>query len=203
MTKQAKPPLHPKRVQRRSSDAIFARIVTADFSCPRCDWTTRLRSNEGGGKSALAIRRGESSSEPKERTWTPRLSRFHCGQCGLILYLGIVAWPCFERAGEVLGRPPADTVPDYRQALSLRRELSRLARDRRKRRDLVNALGEQEEGEAEALAWVWRRQREKRRALDDEQEAQERGRLEGEREAWRRAEEEPDEPDDPTGARKP
>lgn len=174
----AKPPLK-RRLRRRDSVELFARIVAADFSCPRCDWTTRLRSQAAGGWSKLPTRRSEKVADSRDRTWDPRLSRFHCGNCGLVLYLGIVAWPALQAAALA----PMDTVPSYRQALALRRRLSRLAEERRRGADGVNALGEAQEGEADRNAWVWRRQAEKARELELLEQAE----AQAERERWEKA----------------
>lgn len=180
MPTPAKPRLEGRTVRRRDSQAIFARIVAADFSCPRCDWTTRLRSQGASGAGRLA--KGKARVKVKhDRVWDPRLARFNCGGCGLVLHLGIVAWPTVEKAR---GGTPPDTVPTYRQALSLRRELSRLAEEARRGGDGVNALGEEEDGAAAAGRWIWERQRAAKEALE-QLEAQ---REDEELERWRAAE---------------
>lgn len=117
-------PLSKQLVRRDESAPFFGRIVSADVSCPRCDWTTRI-GRVGGKKRKFdqaVTRRGE------RRTWNPRTMRFKCQRCGLVLRLGLLAHRVIARGGSPAA--PEGTVPTYAQALSLRRELSRIRWER-------------------------------------------------------------------------
>lgn len=117
-------PLSKQLVRREESSPFFGRIVSADIACPRCDWTTRIGSF-GGSK-----RRREGAQIRKTRglTWNPRTCRFKCPKCELVIRLGILAHRVVERGGSPAA--PEGTVPSYAEALSLRRELSRLRHQR-------------------------------------------------------------------------
>lgn len=83
---------------------FFARLVRFDIACPRCD-----RVEAVGPQTA----RG---------TWQPRLARYKCPGCGLVLYVGVVAWGAGE--GNQSWETPGDWRPTVRQALELRQQLN-------------------------------------------------------------------------------
>lgn len=85
-----------------TSQRFFARVLKADLACPRCDHITHITPNMN------------------RRVWDPRIARFECMGCHLILHLGMVAWI----AGQGKYKTPDDQTPTVRQALELRRHLS-------------------------------------------------------------------------------
>lgn len=87
---------------------FFARLVRFDIACPRCD-----RVEAVGGNTPRS-------------TWQPRLARYHCAGCGLVLYLGVVAWGAGGAAegSQQSWETPGDWMPTVRHALELRRQLN-------------------------------------------------------------------------------
>lgn len=86
---------------RLDGDPFFARIRSMDMECPRC------------GEVYYCHARGGA--------YRPRLGRFYCPSCGLILAVGVVVYPVTTAAYH--GTPP-DWKPSYRQALALRNQMS-------------------------------------------------------------------------------
>lgn len=113
-------PLSKQLVRPEESAPFFGRIVSADISCPRCDWTTRI------GRAGGLRGRGQDaqSRRMRARAWNSRTCRFTCQRCGMVLRLGLLAHRVVERSGSLAA--PEGTVPTFAQALSLRRELSRI-----------------------------------------------------------------------------
>lgn len=87
-------------LDRLDSDRFFARARAFDLSCPRC--------------SRVAVVRRRST------TWDPSTSRWQCSGCGLVLTIGIVAWP--RKRGSRAA--PLDQVPTWRESLGMRNDLS-------------------------------------------------------------------------------
>lgn len=117
----------------RTSPGLFARIITADFACPRCDCVHRLGLNTARRKLI------------RTKSWDPTTCRFQCVKCGLTLRLGIIAWPVMKRAR--ISRAPLDTIPTYQQALQLRRKVNAVSREKLSIRGegaSVNTLSEAE-----------------------------------------------------------
>jgi ribosomal protein S27AE len=84
---------------------FFCKIKNADLACPRCGQIARL-------------------STQVKSNWDPRVSRFHCGGCGISLVLGIIAWA--PDTGPAM--PPKDTVPNLLESHALRGHLVRAQR---------------------------------------------------------------------------
>lgn len=82
---------------RLEGDRFFARLSKLDMECPQCGEVYHL-GNKGG-------------------PFNKRISEFTCPSCGLVLAIGVIAYPV-TRAGQK--QTPADCKPNYRQALALR-----------------------------------------------------------------------------------
>ena len=85
-----------------TSSRFFARIIKADFACPKCDYITHI------------------APKINLRVWDPRTARLECMGCHQIFHLGVVAW----LAGHGKYKSPDDQTPTVKQALEMRRHLN-------------------------------------------------------------------------------
>jgi len=76
---------------------FFGRIIRAEIACPRCQRVARLQTRGGGG-------------------WDPKISRWTCPGCGLVLVMGIIAWV----PDQGLALAPHDHVPTLLESAALR-----------------------------------------------------------------------------------
>lgn len=100
---------------------FFARILSADLACPRCDEVTRI--------GTRGTRRAEAGMYVDDRVWNPLTCRWRCPSCKLTLRLGVVAHPLVKRSSREKRRPP-DSAPNMAQALKLRAFVSRIVAER-------------------------------------------------------------------------
>jgi hypothetical protein len=75
--------------------------VPATWSVPRCGRLLAFGTGRSGGCR-----------------WDKRTNRIECFECGLVLMLGLLAWPI--RRGAAFLTPPRDQVPQERQLAQLR-----------------------------------------------------------------------------------
>lgn len=85
---------------RLEGDRFFARIRQLDLECPRCAEVVFC-----GGKGGAYNR---------------RLGQFTCPSCGLVLTLGVIAYPATSARHK---QAPPDWQPNYRQSLALRAQM--------------------------------------------------------------------------------
>lgn len=82
---------------RLDGDRFFARIRKLDMECPRCAEIYHLGTKSG--------------------PYNHRLGQFSCPSCGLVLTLGVIAYPATSAPSK---QAPPDWKPSYRQALAIR-----------------------------------------------------------------------------------
>lgn len=80
---------------------FFARLRSGDLECPRCGRLLAFGTGRTGGGR-----------------WDKRTSRIECFECGLVLMLGLLAWPIRRGAAKLTA--PRDQVPSERQLSQLR-----------------------------------------------------------------------------------
>lgn len=91
------------------------------MECPRCGHVLRFSSQTRSYRVLNPVRK----RPPRERKaarlckWNPHTSRLRCGECDLILIIGLVAWPVQPGGAVTL---PRDQVPNERQLGQLRAE---------------------------------------------------------------------------------
>jgi len=94
---------------------LFARLITFDFSCPKCGRLYQL--TEPGRSRAKGV--------PQYKVWDPRSARFCCRYCSLVVLLGVVAWPMSSGRGMNYSEAtPPDVVPTPREAAEMRVQAS-------------------------------------------------------------------------------
>lgn len=97
-------------------DRFFARILAAMLECPRCGW---LDSFHWRRLSRLPTNLRSRRMEDKTPGWDPTTASWRCGQCGLLVTLGVLAWPLLPVGSRATSRP-RDQVPNERELAQLR-----------------------------------------------------------------------------------
>lgn len=85
---------------RHNGDRFFARVLSFELACPRCNEVARVTEHTKDNRSIFDRKK----------------SIFSCRGCSLHLAIGLIAWPL--RNGPT--GMPGDTVPTYREAMQLR-----------------------------------------------------------------------------------
>ena len=87
-----------------SATRFFARPLSGWLECPKCGKLLYFQSSQGGRQRTNA-------------SWDARTSRLACPECGLVLVIGLIAWPVKHGARRTA---PRDQVPNERQLAQLR-----------------------------------------------------------------------------------
>lgn len=85
---------------------FFARLLSAELSCPRCGSVTRINTRRSG-----------KTTSRLSAIWDPRASRWTCPGCSLVLVLGVIAWS--PDVGSP-AYPPHDQIPTLLESAGLR-----------------------------------------------------------------------------------
>jgi ribosomal protein S27AE len=94
---------------------FWAKPLAFYMECPRCGTViyaqTTRRSSPAGSP------RGEPTKD--QRGWDPKTGRLKCPNCGLVVVVGLIAWPTLPKGG-VPRTAPQDQVPGERENAQLR-----------------------------------------------------------------------------------